>query len=103
MSSIPYTEIKDPELYERLAMSMAETVGMILQDGHAVNARLFNTTDAGPMLSGAIAGIVQFIFDTDGDWPSARAGLIKQMDNLAPQMEMNRTAQKRAANDAGQA
>jgi hypothetical protein len=100
---VPYVPITDKATYDEIVWSVMDWLTPQLHTIHRGIARDHNTTDAGPMLSGALGAVMQFIFDTGGDWAPTREALILQMDTLAPQMEMARTERRRSANDAGTA
>ena len=103
MADIPFVPITDKAKYDEIVWSVMD---WLIPQLHTINrecAQRHNTTDAGPMLSGALGSIMQFIFDTGGDWAATREALILQMDTLAPQMAMARAERRRGANDAGTA
>jgi hypothetical protein len=103
MAEVPFTPITDKAQYDEIVWSVMDWLGPQLHAIHRDTATRYNTTDAGPLLSGALGAIMLFVFDTDGVWEPTREALILQMDTLAPQMEMARAERKAGAADAGQA
>lgn len=103
MADIPFVPITDKAQYDEIVWSVMDWLGPQLHAIHRDTAARYGTTDAGPLLSGALGAVMLFIFDTAGVWEPTREALIKQMDTLAPQMEMARAERLRGANDAGTA
>ncbi len=100
---VPYVPITDKAAYDEIVWGVMDWLTPQLHTIHRDCAQRHNTTDAGPMLSGALGAVMQFVFDTGGEWEPTKAALILQMDTLAPQMEMARAERLRGANDAGTA
>lgn len=85
--------ITDPDRYMMLANSARESVAgslhMLIHLAYEADEGAGSVVDAGPVIQGALAGVLDIATDHDGcDFDAIEADMIRLLRNLIPQFKM---------------
>jgi hypothetical protein len=93
----------DPETYQEVANGVAENVYRHLEAQHAQNVATFGIEDGAPMLQGFIGGMIAFAVEGEMSQDDFRARVLKVIDEVWPQIEMDFASHKAGHPEPGSA
>lgn len=100
----PFVPI-DGARYQRIGNLAAGTLLDILRVMHAAGGRAWGTSDAGPLVSGCVTALAEFMLEGDetATVDSVRQILLLNYDAVAPQLALALAAERAGRHAEGQA